>query len=73
MDLFSLRLLLKLDDGYLGWILPFFVVLNIFEFFPQCNVARKEGKCKDMERRSRAGQGGQLCSPRALPRAGRLS
>lgn len=62
MDLFSLRLALKLDDEYLGWVLPFSVVLNIFEFLPQCNVARKEGKWKDIERRSRA-----------LPRAGRLS
>lgn len=72
MDVFSLQLLLKLSDEDLGWVLPLSVVLNIFEFFPQRNVARKEGKWKDVERRSRAGRGGQLCSPRALPRAGRL-
>lgn len=45
MDLFSLRLL-KLDDEYLGWVLPFSVVLNIFEFLPHVMLQEKKGNGK---------------------------
>lgn len=54
----------------MGWLLPFFVILNISELFPH-NVMLNEKTWKEIQCRS--GKLGQLCSPRGLPRTGCVS
>lgn len=44
--------MLKLDDEYVGWILLFFVILNIFDFFSAIKHAKKRRK-RVIQKRSR--------------------